>query len=135
MQTVTLTLPESLYRIAHQVAETTQQPLEVVLQNSIAHTLPPLDDVPPEEATELATLALLDDAALWREAGQMMTPTEQAELQDLLDRRSADELSLADEKRLKVMLDTYGRLTVHKAHAWLLLARRGYQVPPQQNQE
>ncbi len=106
-----------------------------MLQNSIAHTLPPLDDVPPEEATELATLALLDDAALWREAGQVMTPTEQTELQDLLDRQSANELSLADEKRLKVMLDIYGRLTVRKAHAWLLLARRGYQVPPQQNQE
>ncbi len=50
MQTVTLQLPESLYRIARQVAETTQQPLGKVLQNSIAYALPPLDDVPSEEA-------------------------------------------------------------------------------------
>ena len=28
-------------------------------------------------------------------------------------------------------MDEYGRLLVHKSHAWLLLARRGYKVPVQ----
>jgi hypothetical protein len=31
-------------------------------------------------------------------------------------------------------MDEYSRLLVRKSHAWLLLARRGYKVPPQ-NQE
>ena len=65
-ETVTLELPESLYRTAPQVAEATQQPLDAVLQASIAHTLPPLDDVSTEEVAALAALALLDDGALWR---------------------------------------------------------------------
>ena len=79
-QTVTLELPETLYRFARQMAEATQTPLEVVLRDSIAHTLPPLDDVAPGEATELARLASLDDSALWREARAMMDATKWAEM-------------------------------------------------------
>ena len=135
MQTVTLELPEALYRSAHQIAQATRQPLEVVLQASLAHALPPLDDVPPEEAVELAAMALLDDAALWRESRVMLEVEEQAELEELLDRQGAGELSAADVLRLESLLDAYGRLMVRKAHAWLLLARRGYQVPVQQQQE
>ena len=134
-QIVTLELPEEIYRTAYQVAEATHQPLAVVLQNSIAQALPPLDDLPPEEATELAKLVLLDDAALWREASATLPITEQSELQELLDRQGVGELSTADESCLQALLDRYGQLMVRKAHAWLLLARRGYHVPVQPNEE
>ena len=133
MQTVTLELPGTLYRFARQVAEATKQPVEAVLQDSIAHTLPPLDDVSPEEAAELAELAGFDDAALWREARATMTATEQAEVHDLLDRQGAGELTSAERARLQDLLDTYGRLTVRKAYTYLLLARRGYRVPMQED--
>ena len=131
-QTVTLELPETLYRFARQMAEATQTPLEVVLRDSIAHTLPPLDDVTPGEATELARLASLDDSALWREARAMMDATKRAELDKLLDRQGAGELTSTENTRLQDLLDTYGQLMVHKAHAYLLLARRGYRVPMQE---
>ena len=107
--------------------------MEAVLQDSIAHTLPPLDNVPPEETVELAELAGFDDTALWREARVTMTATEQAEVHDLLDRQGAGELTSAERTRLQDLLDTYGRLTVRKAHAYLLLARRGYRVPMQED--
>ena len=131
-QTVTLELPETLYRFARQMAEATQTPLEVVLRDSIAHTLPPLDDVAPGEATELARLASLDDSALWREARAMMDATKRAEMDKLLDRQGAGELTSTEHTRLQDLLDTYGQLMVHKAHAYLLLARRGYRVPMQE---
>ncbi len=134
-QTVTLELPEPLFRSAHRIAEATQQSLETVLKDSLAHALPPLDDVPPDEAVELAALALLDDGALWREARATLSAEEQKVLRELLDRQEAGQLSAVDEERLQALLDAYGRLTVRKAHAWLLLARRGYQVPPQQQPE
>lgn len=133
-QTVTLELPEALYRLAHQVAEATGQPVEEVLQASIAHALPPLDDVSPEEAASLAQMALLDDAALWQEARAMMSTEEQARLEDLLEQQGSEALSTAETSRLEALLERYGQLTVRKAHAWLLLARRGYHVPMQQNQ-
>ena len=133
MQTVTLKLPEPLYRSARQVADATKQPLEALLTDSIARTLPPLNDVSPEEATELAKLASLDDASLWQEARATMKPVEQATMHELLDRQGASELASVEHARLQDLLDVYGRLMVRKAHAYLLLARRGYHVPIQEN--
>jgi hypothetical protein len=65
IETVTLELDEPIYRAARQVADATGQPLDAVLLRSIVHALPPLDDVPVEEAADLVALALLDDGALW----------------------------------------------------------------------
>ncbi len=131
-QVVTLNLSESLYQTARRVAEATGKSLEAVLQASIAHALPPLDDVPPDEAAELAALALLDDADLWRIARTTLSTKEQAELHDLLDRQGAGDLTPAERRRLQELLEAYGRLTLRKAHAYLLLARRGYRVPMQE---
>ena len=131
--TITLKLPEPLYRSARQVAEATRRPLEAILTDSIARTLPPLDDVSPAEVAELAKLAGLDDASLWREARATMKPVEQAMMHESLDRQGASELTSAEHVRLQDLLDVYGRLMVRKAHAYLLLARRGYRVPTQEN--
>ena len=128
-QTITLELSEFLYRSARQVTEATKKPVEDVLRDSIAHLLPPLDDVPLKEADELAKLAGLDDAALWRQVRTAMNGFEQGEMHDLLDRQGTGELTSAESGRLRDLLDTYGRLLVRKAHAYLLLARRGYRVP------
>ena len=131
--TVTLELPEALYRSATQVAAATQRPLTDVLQESLGHSLPPLEDVSPEEAAELARLSMLDDASLWRESQRMLTQAEQTELEYLLFQQSNNALAAHEQQRMQALLDEYARLLVHKAHAWLLLARRGYRVPPQQN--
>ncbi len=132
-QTVTLKLPEPLYRSARQIAEATKQPLEALLTDSIARTLPSLDDVSPAEVAELARLASLDDASLWREARATMNPVEQAMMHELLDHQGAREPAPTEHARLQDLLDAYGRLMVRKAHAYLLLARRGYRVPMQEN--
>ncbi len=131
--TVTLELSEALYHSAAQVAQATKRPLTDILQAGIAHTLPPLDDVAPAEAVELAQLSTLTDAELWRVSATLLPVTAQRELQALLDRQQEGELSPADQARLQTLLDEYGRLLVQKAHAWLLLARRGYRVPMQAN--
>jgi hypothetical protein len=129
VQTITLRLPEPLYRTARQIAQVTKRPIETVLQDSLSAVLPPLDDVEPNEAAELARLALLDDAALWGEARTLMTRAEQTELQDLLDRQGSRALTTVEQARLRELMHVYGQLMVRKAHAYLLLARRGYRVP------
>ena len=129
VQTITLKLPEPLYRTARQIALVTKRPIETVLQDSLSAVLPPLDDVEPNEAAELARLALLDDAALWGEARTLMTRAEQTELQDLLDRQGSKALTAVEQARLRELMHVYGQLMVRKAHAYLLLARRGYRVP------
>jgi hypothetical protein len=129
LQTITLRLPEPLFRTARQMAQVTKRPIEAVLQDGLAAMLPPLDDVGPDEAAELAGLASLNDAALWREARTLMTTSEQAETRTLLERQSEGALRSDEQPRLQELLQLYGRLMVRKAHAYLLLARRGYRVP------
>lgn len=130
-QTVTIQLPEHLYRSASQLAHTAKRPLAEILQDSLAHTLPPLDDVDPEEAEELARLSLLSDAELWRIAQSNLSPKKQARLDALLLEQSAAELDEAGMEQLHKLQSEYGRLLVRQSHAWLLLARRGYKVPVQ----
>lgn len=133
--TITLELPEALYRTASKLAQVTQRPLAEILQESLAHTLPPLDDVPAEEADVLARMSTLDDAALWQGSKVTMPEGHQAELHALLDSQSAGALTPDETTRLQLLLDEYGCLLVRQSHAWLLLARRGYTVPIQQSQE
>ena len=80
-QTVMVELPESLYRSASRIAQATQRPLADILQESLAHTLPPLEDVTPEEAIELARLSNLDDAALWQVSYATLPAVDQYRLQ------------------------------------------------------
>lgn len=130
-QTITLELPESLYRSARQIAEVTKRPIDEIVQESLSHTLPPLDDVEPEYANILAHLSTLDDTALWDEANKVLSGEEQVELQTLLDQQNTGEITEGDAQRLRFLMDEYGRLLTHKSHAFLLLARRGYKVPVQ----
>lgn len=137
MQTITLRLPEPLYRTARQMAQVAKRPIETVLQDSLMAVLPPLDDVGPDEALELARLALLNDTALWQEARALLCQADQQELEGLLSRQEsgAGVLTAAEQTRLQELLNVYGRLMVRKAHAHLLLARRGYRVPGAMEQE
>ena len=103
-QTITLELPESLYRSARQIAEVTKRPLEVIVQESLIHTLPTLADVEPHEAQTLAQLSSLDDTALWKEANKMLAIAEQTELNTLLDLQNAGELAEPEAVRLQVLI-------------------------------
>ncbi len=134
-QQITLELPDSLYRTVTKLAKVTQRPVGEILQESLAHTLPPLDDIPADEADVLARMSTLDDAALWQVSKSTLPEHQQEELQTLLDHQNAGELTHDATARLQDLMAEYGRLLVRQSHAWLLLARRGYQVPIQQQQE
>lgn len=130
---VTIQLPERLYRSAYQLAQTTKRPIADILRESLNHTLPPLDDVPPEEAEALAQLSLFSDTDLWHVAQSNLSPEKQEALESLLMMQNMGELDKNGQKHLADLQDEYGRLLVRQSHAWLLLARRGYKVPLQSN--
>jgi hypothetical protein len=127
--TITLRLPAVLMQRAQLSAQVLHRPIEDVLTESLSHVLPPLEDLPEAEALELASLALLADGALWREARETFSVVEQAELEELLYQQNAGLLSREQAARLQDLLAEAGRLMVRKSYAYLLLARRGYQVP------
>lgn len=130
-QTITLELPDPLYRFATEVAQATNRPVAEIIQESLARALPPLDDVPSDEFAEFARLSTLDDGALWQVASTELSTEEQTELSDLLDAQNARALTSDEHARLLALMELYGRALVRKSHAWLLLARRGYRVPVQ----
>jgi hypothetical protein len=130
-QSVTLQLPEVVYQSARRVAQATHRPLEEVIAQSLTQTLPPLDDVPEVEAEALARLSLLDDAQLWQVAAQLLSAEEQVLVDELLDQQNAGLLDNHGRGQLATLLDSYNQIMLHKAHAWLLLARRGYRIPLQ----
>ena len=134
-QLITFELPDTLYLTVSRLAQATKRPLAEILQESLAHTLPPLDDVPADEVDVLAHMSTLDDSALWQASKITLPGYQQEELHTLLDRQNAGELTPDNAARLQDLMDEYGRLLVRQSHAWLLLARRGYQVPIQQRQE
>lgn len=111
--TITLDLPEHLYHSARTVAQATQQPLATILQDSLTHTLPPLDDVPAAEATALAQMSGLDDAALWQASRVALSASAQATLDTLLEHQSAGPLTPDEARQLQGLLDAYGALLVH----------------------
>ena len=63
----------------------------------------------------------------------MLNREQEQELQDLLDHQGKSDLAAKQRIRLDQLMDIYGKLTVRKAHAYLLLARRGYRVPMQED--
>ena len=130
-QSITIELPDHLYQSANLIARTTKRSLADILQDSLARTLPPLDDVPPEEAEILAEYSMLSDEELWRVAQSNLSPEEQILLENLLYEQSKGELDGQKQEQLTSLQEKYGRLLVHQSHAWLLLARRGYKVPVQ----
>lgn len=133
LEKVTLELPVELMRSARLVAEKSGSPIEQVLQSSLAHMLPPLDDLPPDEAAAFASLALRSDAELWEIARWQMAADVQEEFVHLLDGQSADELTASEQARLAHLQEQYGAALVRASHAYLLLARRGYRVPMQED--
>jgi len=134
-QTITLDLPDHLYQAANRLAQATQRPLREVLQDTLAHALPPLDDALPEEADVLAHMSSLDDPTLWQASRATMPEGQQDELRTLLDAQGEGDITPEQAERLQELMEEYGRLLVRQAHAWLLLARRGYRVPIQPPQE
>lgn len=130
-ETITLTLPKSLFAWASRVAKVTNQSVEAVVMDYVENSLPPLDDIPPEEIENLVELSLMDDAALWRASEVQMPIAHQKSLSELLESQNERPLTKAEQTHLHALMQEYGQLMVQKAHAWLLLARRGYQVPVQ----
>jgi len=127
-ESVTLQLPVNLYKRIQTAARTTQRPMETFLLDAVTTALPLLNDLPPALADDVSNLALLNDAALWREARRTWSASEQEQLDDLLYRKEAGDLDKKGQRALDHLLAEYDRLMLMRAQAALLLKQRGYDV-------
>jgi hypothetical protein len=126
VQAVTLNLPDTVYQRAKQAADALNRPLEDVIVNTLATTLPALDDVPPEMTEELAVMAQLSDEALQGMANSLLPIARQELLDNLLDQQGRGELDEPGQRELKALMAECGRHVLRRAEAVALLIARGH---------
>ena len=128
-QSLTLQLPDHIYRRLQQVAQTTRQPMEAVAYQSLQGNLPPLiEDAPDEWRGDLAEFEQLDDDALWKIAKEPLAGEQWTRHQDLLERNLTGRLTDAERGELTQLRTATDRFVFRKSYALALLKWRGHAI-------
>jgi hypothetical protein len=128
-QTVTLQLPGETLQRYQQGAAIAHKALEEFLAERLTEAVPPLaDDLPSPWHEELKVLEGLDDDSLWQVAQSQLPPANQRLYSDLLHKNSQGTITAREKKELHTLGKQARRLTLKKAHAYMLLKWRGHDV-------
>jgi hypothetical protein len=129
--TVTLTLPDALYRRLQQTSDALHLSFDEVILHVLRVGSPPTwDDAPAALQAELAALDRWDDDMLWNAVHNLEPALDMERYQELLDRVAEDQLTDAETRELESLRAEADRHVLRKAHAAALLRWRGHQVPP-----
>ena len=129
-QVITVNLPDALYKQLERAAELSHQPLETIVAQSLAYSLPLLlEDIPAEYQADVYPLLQMSDADLQREARRVFSPDRWAEYEALLNRKKSESLTAEEQARLNALRREADVLTFRKGYAAVLLKRRGYRLP------
>jgi hypothetical protein len=130
-QTITLTVPEALYRRLETQARTAARSVEEVAARALTRNLPPPveDDLPPTLRAELKAMSRLSDESLWRIAESTMNPDKVALYDVLLERHQTGALTPEGQEWLTRLREEADALMLRKAHAYALLQSRGRRLP------
>jgi hypothetical protein len=110
---VMLDIPEDIAREARATAERTGQRVEDVLADWLGRMA---DELPVEALSDVRVLELCD---------LQMTPEQQEELSDLLNRNRESQLQGVDYANLEALMQLYRRGLVRKAEALKVAVQRG----------
>ena len=124
-QTITLSLPESVYRRARYTAEAARQSVEEVLTAMLAATLPDVEGAPAEMQEELARMTWLVERSLWAIAHSRLPKHQEKRLAALTNLQTQRALVPEEASEIERLRDEYGRVTLRKARAYALLSMRG----------
>ena len=125
-QTVTLQLSEEMMRRIRRGAAVAHKPLEQFMTERLLESVPPLaDELPSDVRTELERLETLDNDALWQIVQSQLSTTDQRKYDELLAKNRQGVLTAVEQETLHRLGDEARRLTLKKAHAFLLLRWRG----------
>jgi hypothetical protein len=126
LQTITLRLPDMIYRQVERRAQRTRRPVEDELVAVVSSALPALDDLPADIADEMAQLGYLTDAELWQAARAALPLSDSERMQALLLKRQRDGLSAAEEREAKRLAHRADRIMLVRSQAAALLQDRGH---------
>ncbi len=129
--TITLTLPEHLYKQLAARAQTAARSVEDVVAQTLAQNLPPPPelDLSPQVQAELKAMEHLSDEALWAIARSAANDDKIALYDLLIERQNAHTLTPEGRRLLAQIRDEADALSLRKAHAYALLHSRGHILP------
>ncbi len=128
-QTITVTLPNSVYDRIKTTAQATSLTSEEVIKQSIMLLLPAFEsDIPPDHRLSLTKLSLLNDIQLWKAANSIMALPRQAYLEKLAEFRKHRSLTNNEQSELDSLMDEAQQIMLCKAEARRLLAQRGHTI-------
>jgi len=78
---------------------------------------------------ELRVLESLSDDVLWTVARGQVAASKQRRWKRLLDKNRQGILTESERQELEQLIAEGDRLTLYKAHAYLLLKERGHRIP------
>ncbi len=128
-QTVTLDLPDNLYKPIQRIARATDQQVETVLLTALKTSLPPLDGLSADLAQELAGLESLDNDTLRQVLLETVADDQQKKLETLLYQNQAGTLTETEREQLAQLQHSADKVMLRKAHAAVLLRFRGERIP------
>lgn len=128
MSSYTLSVPETLYKRAEELARLTARRVDEVLIDQLQELM--LPTLPADEQAELDAMKSLSDDALWAIAREQMVDDAQARLHGLMARQSRGAISPSEQRELEQLVERGNRLMVRKAEAAALLVSRGHVVRP-----
>lgn len=128
LQTVTIRLPNMLYRKIERRARQMKRSIEDELVNVVKTALPSLDDLPSDIVDDMAQLTFLTDAELRRTATMTVRAEESERMEALLFKQQREGLTAAEQEEANQLLHRYDRTMLVRAQAMLLLTERGINI-------
>lgn len=129
-ETVTIQVPQSLYRRLERLATLTRRPLESLVEQTLSSSLPPLpDDLPSAARDSMLALESLSDVDLWSTMRATFPKTDLEQWEELRERRKARIITADEQTILDGLTQEADLLMLRKAYAAVLLKWRGHSLP------
>lgn len=128
IQSVTINLPEMLYRRVERRAKRVAASLEDELVAVVASGLSRSEDLPVQTLDALAQLDLMSDDELRRAAQLVVDPADNERMQLLLDKQESIGLGQGERQTAQQLLQHSDHVMLLRAKAAALLHKRGHDV-------
>ena len=128
LQTITVRLPDILYRRVEHRAQRMRRSIEEELVDVVSAALPTTDDLSSDIAIDLAQMAFMTDAELWQAAQTELPLQDSAKMQALMFKRQREGLTAAEEREAKRLAHRADRTMLVRSRAAVLLHDRGHDI-------
>lgn len=125
---VTINLSENVYRQIKRAAEIVRRPMDEVVAEAVVAAAPIMDASASSLRMELAQMAYLNDAALWKAARSTLSQDQRQQIEALHDKQQRVGLSPAEQAQEEALRKLYRETLLVRAQAVALLQQRGYDV-------